>query len=89
MARCREVARLLASGEFAGPGWWRRLPARVHLAVCRNCRGYAAGLHDLGSAAREAFVPEREDDESVRKIGESLAARIESPGSPPRVPPED
>ncbi len=52
MLSCREVARLIASGELAAAGWRRRLVVRFHLAMCRYCRRYAAQLQAIGESVR-------------------------------------
>ncbi len=53
MLSCKEVARLIASGELAAAGWRRRLVVRFHLAMCRYCRRYAAQLRAIAEATRK------------------------------------
>ncbi|RMH22326.1 MAG: anti-sigma factor [Acidobacteria bacterium] len=52
---CRQVARMLASDDLAAAGWRTRLAVRLHLALCRHCRRYAAQLAAIGEAARNLF----------------------------------
>jgi predicted anti-sigma-YlaC factor YlaD len=89
MLRCREVVHLVASDELAGSGWMRRLAVRMHLAMCRHCRRYAKQIRDLGRAAREIWPSGIENDESVRRIEEAVAVRIESLRRYPKESPED
>ncbi len=53
MPNCKEVARLIASDELAAAAWSDRALVRLHLLMCRHCRGYAAQLRAIGAAARD------------------------------------
>jgi hypothetical protein len=53
MPNCKEVARLIASDELAAAVWSDRALVRLHLLMCRHCRGYAAQLRAIGAAARD------------------------------------
>ncbi len=53
MPNCKEVARLIASDELADAVWSDRALVRLHLLMCRHCRGYAAQLRAIGAAARD------------------------------------
>jgi len=55
MMSCRQVTRRIASDQLAGAGWRSRLGVRLHLAMCRHCRRYAAQLAAIGDAARSLF----------------------------------
>ena len=57
MMSCREIARVVASDEFADAGWARRLSVRFHLLMCRHCTRYAAELRAIGASARKALHP--------------------------------
>jgi hypothetical protein len=60
---CKEVSRLVSSDELATAGAIKRLRARFHLLMCRECRRYADQLRIIGTAARDkvrSLVPERE-----------------------------
>ena len=53
MLNCKEVARLVATDEYSGAGWKRRLAIRLHLLMCRHCRRYATQLRAIGQSARK------------------------------------
>ena len=55
MPNCKEVVRLIASDELADAVWLTRAPVRLHLLMCRHCRGYAAQLRAIGAAARDRW----------------------------------
>lgn len=55
MPTCKEVTRLLASGELEAAGLTRRILVRLHLLMCNDCGRYARELRGLGKVAREAF----------------------------------
>ena len=55
MLNCKEVARLIASDELADAVWLNRALVRLHLLMCRRCRGYAAQLRAIGAAARDRW----------------------------------
>ena len=55
MPNCKEVARLIASDELADAAWLSRAPVRLHLLMCRDCRGYAAQLRAIGAGARNRW----------------------------------
>ncbi len=55
MPNCEEVVRLIASDELADAVWANRALVRLHLLMCRHCRGYAAQLRAIGTAARDRW----------------------------------
>ena len=40
MLNCKEVSRLVASGELERVGWARKLELRMHMMMCKYCRLY-------------------------------------------------
>ena len=52
MTSCKQVARLLTSGELERQGSWTRLWVRVHLWMCRHCSRLAKQLEEIRSAGR-------------------------------------
>lgn len=55
MPTCKEVSRLLASGELETAPAARRIFTRLHLLMCDDCSRYAKELRQLGEAARQAL----------------------------------
>jgi hypothetical protein len=55
MPSCREVTRLLSSGEVEISPAVQRILMRLHLLMCDDCRRYSRELRQLGETAREAF----------------------------------
>jgi hypothetical protein len=84
MKSCRAVARFVASEEHAEARWWRRLGVALHLAVCSQCRRYAAQLRSIGRAARRA-LGETQDRHAIedlkRRILEGASAAPGEPGN--------
>lgn len=80
MLRCKEVARRIASDEFAEAVWTERLAVRLHLFMCRHCRRYAAQLRAIGVAARKIWGPGSQDTPAQleRQILERSLGRSES-----------
>jgi hypothetical protein len=51
MIGCREVATLLSTDQLGAQSGWHWFTARLHLAVCRSCRGLTRQLALLRQAA--------------------------------------
>jgi len=81
MLRCKEVVHLVASAELAQAGWMKRLSVRIHLAMCRHCRRYAAQLRRIGRAAREIWGVDGDEEESIRRIQTAITERLGGSGS--------
>ncbi len=52
MRTCKEITRLVASGELQDANWWTRVTVRLHHFMCRHCRDYDAQLRSLGHETR-------------------------------------
>ncbi len=75
MPNCEEVARLVASDELADAVWSDRALVRLHLLMCRHCRGYAAQLRAIGAAARDRSDADGADRASFEKLQDSILQR--------------
>jgi hypothetical protein len=76
MPSCKQVARLLGSGELDRASFAIRLAGRLHLWMCRHCARFASQLRLLGSAARRAHeLSEREGDSLEERITRNLLRR--------------
>jgi hypothetical protein len=53
MVRCKEVSTMLSTSTPPAE-LSRRLTARLHLAVCRDCRAFRRQLLALGTLAQES-----------------------------------
>jgi hypothetical protein len=51
MVGCKHVATLLATDGLGRQSGWPKFTARLHLAVCRSCRGFARQLEVMRQAA--------------------------------------
>jgi predicted anti-sigma-YlaC factor YlaD len=76
MLTCREVTRLIASGERDAAPWTRRLLVRMHLAMCDGCRRYERELAALATAARGMWRSTPDDDAAARRVQEAIRAEI-------------
>ncbi len=75
MLNCKEVARLTASDELAEAPWSDRALVRLHLFMCRHCRGYAAQLRAIGAAARDRWDSGVVDQASFERLESSILER--------------
>ena len=75
MLNCKEVTRLIASDELADAVWLNRALVRLHLLMCRHCRGYAAQLRAIGAAARERWDLGVADRAAFEQLQSSLLER--------------
>lgn len=84
MPSCREVTRLLASGEVERAPALKRILTRVHLLMCDDCRRYSRELRGLAEMAREAL---RTPVDPVRlaALERAILERMDS-GEPPQPP---
>ena len=76
MLKCRELARLVASDEFAEAGWWRRAAMRFHLFMCRDCTRYASQLRLLGAAVRDLGQRDTPSDARLKGLERSILERL-------------
>ncbi len=72
MPNCKEVVRLIASDELAGAVWSDRALVRLHLLMCRHCRGYAAQLRAIGAGAREQLDLSSADKAAFEQLQSSI-----------------
>ncbi len=75
MLNCKEVARLIASDELAHAAWSNRALVRLHLLMCRRCRGYAAQLRAIGAAARDRWDLGVADGAAFEQLQSSILER--------------
>jgi len=74
---CRDVARMMASGEFDETSGARKLLAQIHLLGCRHCRKFLRQMRLLGQAIRLSFGRLR--DSATREALEGrLIARLKA-----------
>ena len=75
MLNCKEVARLIASDELADAVWANRALVRLHLLMCRHCRGYAAQLRAIGAAARDRWDLDVANGAAFEQLQSSILER--------------
>ncbi len=75
MLNCKEVARLTASDELADAVWSDRALVRLHLLMCRHCKGYSAQLRAIGAAARDRWDSGDEHGATFEKLQSSILER--------------
>lgn len=76
MLTCKQVTKAIASDELAVATWRHRAVVRIHLLRCRHCRLYAAQLRSIGRAARSLFTPPNDDEETLRRLQQTLGNDI-------------
>ncbi len=53
MFSCKEMAERATRGEFDDAGLLTRLLVRMHMAMCKHCRSYAAHMACIRDAVRK------------------------------------
>lgn len=92
MLRCRDVARKIASDEYAQAGWLGRAGLRLHLMMCRHCRAYAGQLQAISGAVRKAWQAVSEDQQALERLHKRILEKaqsgkaVEDPSHPARNP---
>ena len=74
MTSCKQVARLLTSGELERKGFWTRLQVRLHLWMCQYCSRLAKQLEEIRTAGRRLRATF--DGEKPSAGEEGLEARL-------------
>lgn len=72
MLSCKEVSRLVASGELDDAGASLKLRVRFHLLLCSRCRRYAEQLRIVGSVARERIGSLLPDAQLASRLEKSI-----------------
>ena len=72
MLNCRELARLVASGELEDAGWWQRVSARFHLLMCRFCKRYESQVRQLNEAARTSLRSVEPSAETLERLQQRI-----------------
>jgi len=75
MPTCKEVADLIASEALASTGLPKRALVRLHLLMCRDCRGYAAQLRAIGLAGRDRWKASPSDAPTLERLQSSILDR--------------
>lgn len=73
MLKCREVSRIVATGEIEELPWMKRIEMRLHLMMCNHCREYLAQIFALGRGVRRIFGLE-EDAETLARLERKILA---------------
>jgi len=84
MPSCREVARLVASGDLGQLGRIRQAMVRLHLATCDHCARYSRELKAIGAAARRLFGIEPLDPARMESFRRAMLETVA--GDPNRNP---
>jgi hypothetical protein len=63
---------MLASDGPEGAGWWRRLQLRLHLLICRHCRGYARQMRRIGETLRSLWSTPGEEQARLERLARGI-----------------
>jgi hypothetical protein len=72
MLSCKEVTRIVASGEIDEQSPFKRMQLRMHLLMCRHCRRYTAQLRTIGAMARKAWGPQTVDQATLDRLTKAI-----------------
>lgn len=75
MISCREVSRLISSGNLERERLWTRLTVKAHLFVCGSCSSFASQIQRIGSVARERFREHTPDHPKQQETAEDRILR--------------
>ncbi len=75
MPTCKEVADLIASEALVNTGLPKRALVRLHLLMCRDCRGYAAQLRAIGLAGRDRWKASPSDAPTLERLQRAILDR--------------
>ncbi len=75
MLTCKEVADLIASEALVSTGLPKRALVRLHLLMCRDCRGYAAQLRAIGLAGRDRWKASPSDAPTLERLQRAIVDR--------------
>ncbi len=75
MLTCKEVADLIASDALVSTGLSKRALVRLHLLMCRDCRGYAAQLRAIGLAGRDRWKASPSDAPTLERLQRLIVDR--------------
>ncbi len=89
MLSCKEVARIVASGELDEYTRGRRLALQLHLLTCRHCRQYARQLRAIGTTARGLWREESEDPSTLERLRRTIVKDSSRPSEAPSERGED
>jgi predicted anti-sigma-YlaC factor YlaD len=80
MLTCKEVARLLSTDTAVEGTQSDRLRVKLHLLLCKHCRGYAAQLRAVGAAGHGLKDDCTGEPEALDRLEEAILQQIEGSG---------
>lgn len=75
MSTCKEITRIIASGELDSSSVGAKFRVRMHVLLCRHCRRYARQLRAIAAAARAHWSRDPDDDD-VEALQERIVADL-------------
>jgi hypothetical protein len=78
MIGCKDVARLLTSGEIDQVGFWGRLPIKLHLWMCRHCSRLASQMKELRVGARKVAGSINKERVGDKSLEERVLGKLDS-----------
>jgi hypothetical protein len=82
MLSCSEVTTLAAADGVGGGPLMTRIGFRLHLLMCRHCRGYVRQINRIGAAARALFRQTPDGGGNEMLLRRVLQAMRENPNGP-------
>ena len=74
MIGCSELTRMVASDALADAPWWRRAAVRLHLLMCRHCRGYVQQIDMIGKEVRQTVAATDADEAALERLEQTLGS---------------
>lgn len=86
MLSCKDVVELVGTDAVYRASLGTRLRVRMHLLMCRHCRGYVRSIRQLAESARRMVSDAPSSAERERALMEAMRRAIanadEAPGTP-------
>ena len=76
MLKCRDLSRLVASGEIEDFGFMKRMEIKLHLFMCKHCRNYLAQIRSIGQGAKDAAAETEPDQEQLQRLEKNICDKI-------------
>ncbi len=76
MLKCRDLTKLIASGEIEDLGFMKRMEIQFHLFMCKHCRQYMGQIRLIGKGAKKMAAETEPDQEQLQRLEKDICNRI-------------
>ncbi len=76
MLKCRDLTKLIASGEIEDLGFMKRMEINFHLFMCKHCRQYMGQIRSIGQGAKKMAAEAEPDQEQLQRLEKDICGKI-------------